>query len=92
MVSTTSLQGCKKKLKEAYKRYNKKKKEFKDDRNEFNNSLIDALAEKESKKSKLEISDLKKRIELQIKRENKSRRVGKKARSIRGKRNKDPVL
>ena len=58
MVSATSLQGCKKKLKEAYKRYNKKKKDFKKDRNEFNNSLIDALAEEESKRSKLEISDL----------------------------------
>ena len=92
IVSATSLQGFKKKLKEAYKRYNKKKKEFKKDRNKFNNSLIDALAEEESKRSKLEISDLKKRIELQIKRENKSRRVGKKAESIRGKGNKDPVL
>ena len=53
------------------------KPEFEKWRNEFNQSLIDALAEEQNKQRE--------QIKQRIKREQKAREMGRRARTIRGK-------
>ena len=84
LASITSLTDCKNKLKEAYKEYHRQKPNFPKWRNEFNKSLIDALAK--------EKNVAKEKIHRRIKRERKAREMGKRARMIRGKNIKLPVM
>ena len=48
-VSLTNLEECKENLRIAYKEYYKKRSEFEGWRNEYNQSLINALAEEQNK-------------------------------------------
>ena len=55
-ASNTNLEDCKKNLKDTYKEYNKQKPNFAKWRDEFNESLIDALAkEKNTQKEKFSV-------------------------------------
>ena len=81
---TYNLEECKSWLSTAYKEYYKQKPNFEKWRNEFNESKIDALAKEEKTTAD--------KIRCRIKREQKAREMGSKARSIRAKGIKDPVL
>ena len=83
-VSVTDLEECKKNLKKAYQEYHRKKHEFEKWRDEYNESLIDSLAKEQNVQ--------KQAIRKRIIRERLSRLMGRRAREIRAKNLKLPVM
>ena len=84
LVSLTDLGECKANLKKAYQDYHRNKDKFEKWRDKYNESLIDALAKEQN--------ILKQAIRKRIIREQVSRLMGRRARAIREKNLKLPVM